>query len=226
MRKRKVTKRVMFNGKRLSRTKKRNKGFDLDLLGKIERFHDYVHWKYSKAFYVRLDVTYPLGTVDSDSYEDDNVIFRNFIDVFRRQYTRNKTRTDYFWVRERSKTGCHHFHLMFILDGNIIQHGYPIFERARDLWAKALRIENAGGLIHLVRDKVDFKYGGSKVIRKSATEYHYDQIFERFSYLGKVHSKNTPKGINEYGHSRLRIPDGVETNVGTVDPVTGEIFWG
>ncbi len=224
MRKRKVTKRVMYNGGRLNRTKKKNKGFDEKLLEKIETFHYYVHRKYSKSFYVRLDITYPLGTAHSESYADDNVIFCAFLDVLRRQYTRNKTRTDYFWVRERSTTGAHHYHLMFILDGNKHQNGTPVLERATDLWARALHIEDARGLIHLTRGEFNFKYGGLRLLRGSATEYYYDLIFEQFSYFAKVHSKDTPPEINEYGHSRMRLPYGIETGCGRVDPVTGEIF--
>ncbi len=225
---REITKRVTYNEKPLSRTKKGNKGFYVDLLSKLERFHDYVHWKYAKAFYVKLDFTYPLGTADSDSYADDNVLFRTFIDVLRRKYKRLSIRTDYFWVRERSTTGCHHYHLVFVFDGNRVQNGHGVFERAKALWAKALWINDATGLIELDEDEVDFKYGGLKILRGSASEYYYNLIFQRISYFAKVYSKDTPKGINEYGHSRIHIPDGpfagVKTPHGSIDTVTGEIF--
>lgn len=228
MSKREITKRVTFNKKPLSRTRKRNQGFYVDLLVKIERFHDYVHWKYSKSFYIRLDLTYPLGTAESESYSDDNVLFRNFINVLMRPYTRLKIRTDYFWVRERSTSGCHHYHIVLVFDGNRVQNGYGVFERAKMLWARALWIQDASGLVDLFNDQVNYKYGGMKVVRGSATEYYYDTIFEQLSYLAKVYSKDTPKGINEYGHSRIHIPDGrfagIQTPDGSVDTVTGELF--
>lgn len=201
-RKREITKRIRHNDLPLSRTRKRNKGFDVRLLNRMEIWLDYVTKRYSKSYFVRIDLTYPDQSKVDRVYADDNVLMREFMDTFKRWYTRRKIRTDYYWVRERSTTGNQHYHVMFVLDGNIVRSRWPVLERAQILWAKKLKLESGKGYVECSRLEVN-KIERRFLEMENSNPYRYETLFSVLSYMGKVYQKDTPKGLNEFGHSRI-----------------------
>lgn len=202
VRKRDITKRTTYNDLPLCRTKKRNKGFDTSLLDKLKEWLDFIINKYSKSYYVRLDFTFPdRSIVDIPEYVA-NVVFRDFLDIFRRWYEREGIRTDYFWVRELSSTGNPHYHLIFVIDGNIFQSSWPIWERAKDVWARKLGLDDGAGYVHLCNLEVN-KIIRVHEVKENSNRYFYETLYKALSYMAKVYSKDTPKGINECGHSRI-----------------------
>ncbi len=215
-RNREIIKRVTYNDLPLSRTTKKSKGFDKRLLDKMERWLSYVVRRYNRAYFVRFDLNFPDREITGKTYPDDNVLFTDFLEVFRRIYIRQKIRTDYFWVRERSKSGVQHYHLFFVFDGNRTQSSHDPEQRVKDIWAMKLEIES-NAPVH--RHNPEVKKIWRKYVSENHSEnWHYQKVYEDLSYLAKVYSKDTPHGINEYGQSRF------DRKYISVDPVTGEIF--
>lgn len=204
-RERVITMKATHNGLPLYRTKKKNKGFDTRILDKLRAWLDFVIDKYSKSYYVRLDFTFPDKEEIDIGDSEANILFLDFLDVFRRGYTLKRIRTDYFWVREQSSTGNPHYHLVFVIDGNIFQSSEKVFERAKKVWARKLGLVSGAGYVNRSNLKV------RKIIRQytwqeSSNPYFYETLHQALSYLAKVYSKDTPKGLNEYGNSRITKP--------------------
>lgn len=202
---RKIFKGESYNGKDLSYSAKRNQGFYVEMLDSIECYLDYVNSTYKKVFFTMLVVRYPAGSIP-DYYRNNNERFSKFLEALLIYFKRHKYKPLYFWAREESQsTGQFHYHLALIFDGNQIQNGYGVLDKATQLWAHYLGIKNGKGLIHRANTFKHYQYGGVKVDHNDelASEVHC-MFFEWMSYLAKVYSKGgNPCHVNEYGCSRI-----------------------
>lgn len=118
---------------------------------------------------------------------------------------RRKYDPKYLWVRESSETGQPHYHIMILLNSDIIQNAYGLLGKATELWGRSLNIEDASGLVHLCLADENDRYGGVKIIRNDpGFQQVYDKCFERASYLAKCYSKgNSPGYVKEFACSRM-----------------------
>ncbi|MBU1387741.1 MAG: inovirus Gp2 family protein [Proteobacteria bacterium] len=201
-----------YNHFPLSYSNKNNNGFYINILDSLQRLFNTMFYRHSQVFVIRLDLTYPTGI----QYPHDNVLFSRFIEALTLycKRIRKSKRTGnlvgdydpmYLWTREDSGTGQHHFHILLLLNGNKIQNGRGISEKAKELWNGCLGV-HAEGLVHLCMPGGAYdQYGGVKLVRGSIDFPElFENVFKWTSYLAKVYSKgNGPKHVKEYGMSRL-----------------------
>ena len=200
---RKRTHDTNYNGYDLSATNKKNEGFYCDILQNLENLLNYVTRRHGRIFFIRFDVRYPADS--SDLYPSNNRLFSNFMGTLTRYYKRHGHDPKYLWVREFShKTGQIHYHVVLLLDSNLIQKGHGAFlAKANELWQRKLGIDYNDGLIQLC--KRHGEYGGVKITR-SSDDFHqvFAECFKRATYLAKCYSKGeSPAYVNEFRCSRI-----------------------
>jgi hypothetical protein len=204
-----ISKKKIHNGLPVMKSNKLNKGVSVPLVERLQLWLDFVVQKYSKSRFVRFDLHFP-SVSRGAAYPDDNIPLSNFLNVLRRGLQRNKAyqpiRTDYFWVREQDSSVHHHYHIVLVLDGNIVKEGWHLRERLEEVWEWQLNLSRGegAGLVHIPPMQVDL------IIRShyqsdSPNPHYYDTLHKTLTYLTKIHSKErTPKGYNEFGHSRIQ----------------------
>jgi hypothetical protein len=193
-----------YNGFNLSSSKKNNKGFYLEILETIQSLFEHMIKRHGKVFFSMFVLKFPAGS--ASIYPNDNSLLSRFIEALVRHYQRHKCDPSYLWVREVSSTGQVHYHLILFLNGDLIQNGYGILQRATDLWARCLGIEDGQGLVHLCTSEDDYaQYGGIKIIRNAPeVQQVLHKCYELASYLAKRFSKGgLPPFVNGFGSSRL-----------------------
>lgn len=197
-----------YNDYNLCYSRKHNQGHFLEVLQANEALFDYMVQQHSSVFMVMLVVKFPAGT--PLEYQDNNALLSRFFEALTLHYKRKKPKgydPKYVWARERSeKTGQTHYHVILLLDGNLIQNGYGILNKATELWGGCLGIENARGLVELCKPHdYDGRYGGVKIIRNDPKfQEVLGRCFQWASYLAKCFSKGQARAyVNEFGCSRL-----------------------
>lgn len=206
---------TMYNGIRLSRSKKNYQGFYVEILQMIELLLKDMIRRHSEVFFVRFDLRYPAGS--SSIYPNNNDLVKKFVEAFIRKCKRKKCDPKYLWVRELSKkSGQFHYHFILLLNADHIQNAYElIFDYATKLWQRCLGIEDGKGLVQLAESTennyyYDDRYGGVKIRRYDKKNYQrvYEKCFEIASYLAKRFSKgSSPCYVNEIGHSKMLYID-------------------
>ncbi len=159
---------------------------------------------HSKVFYIRFDVHFPQY---SQPYPTDNSIFYGFLDSLINTLYRQGLDPHYLWVREQEGSDIHHYHVSLLVDGQKTQSAYGHKQAAEELWAMALDINDARGLIHLCEwDHDTGSQNGGIMIRRDSPHYEasINVCLYRGAYLAKLDSKgNTPRGVREFGSSRV-----------------------
>lgn len=200
---RRITQDKTYNGHPLSNSEKLNQGSYTEILQATQSLFDHMIQRHRRVFFTRFELKYP--AYSSGQYPDNNALLSRFIEALMLHCKRRNYDPKYLWVRESSESGQFHYHIMILLNSDIIQNAYGLLNKATELWGRCLNIENASGLVHLSLTDEN-RYGGFKIIR-NAPDYPqvYDQCFERASYLAKCYSKGgLPANVNGFGGSQLR----------------------
>ncbi|MBV5340718.1 MAG: inovirus-type Gp2 protein [Deltaproteobacteria bacterium] len=193
-----------YNGFELSSSEKNNEGFYREILQAIDSLFNDMLMRHGKVFFSMFVLKYPAGS--ASLYPNDNSLLSRFIEALSLFYKRRKVDLRYLWVREFSSTGQVHYHLILLLNGDLIQNGYGILQRATELWEGCLGIEDGQGLVHLCTMDADYaRYGGIKIIRNDPeVQQVQSKCYELASYLAKCYSKGgLPPYLNGFGSSRL-----------------------
>jgi hypothetical protein len=203
---RNITRENTYNNYILNNTEKNHQGYYREILQAIESLlYNMVH-KHNKVFLIRFDIRYPEGC-SPDLYTDNSLLSR-FIEALIIHCKRKKYDPQYLWVRERATTGNVHYHFMLLLNGNLIQNGYGILQKATALWQRCMNVADGRGLVHLCEpDGNNFRsdrLGGVMIRRNSqCLDETINACFQWASYLAKCYSKEgLPPYVNGYGCSR------------------------
>lgn len=140
---------------------------------------------HSKAFALRFDFH-----VNSNKWHEG--VFRKLMKQSTQKIKRiyNLKRIAYVWAREMSNSGNPHFHLMIAVDGNKVNTSKRIEDTLRKEWTS---LEQGG--IHR----------SSCHMLKHTVGEAFENAFEHFSYLAKIHTKDLqPKNARNYGASMLK----------------------
>jgi len=201
---------TMYNGIRLSQSKKNYQGFYVEILQVIELLLQNMIRRHSEVFFIRFDLRYPAGS--SLIYPNNNDLVKKFSEALVLHCKRKKYDPKYLWVRELSeKSGQFHYHFILLLNADHIQNAYElILDYATKLWQRCLGIEDGKGLVQLTESTennyyYDDSYGGVKIRRYDKSfQRVYAKCFEIASYLAKRFSKgSSPCYVNEIGHSKM-----------------------
>lgn len=195
-----------YNGYSLSDTSKNDEGFYVEILIALEALLNEMTSRHDKVFFIMLTLKYPSLSDDITGYPNNNSLLSDFLDKTRRFCKAKNYDPLYLWVRELSSTGQFHYHLVLLLNGNLIQNAYNIKEKATKYWQNCLHLEDGKGLVHLHTSGFHIdKYGGIKILR-AAEDFQeiFEECIKRGSYLAKCYSKgNSPPYVNEFGCSRI-----------------------
>lgn len=148
--------------------------------------------KHNKILFNRMDLTFN----DTSIYPCDNNLMSRFMEALTLHCKRLGLDPLYLWVREQATSINHHYHVILLLNGNLIQNPHEIFNKATYLWGNCLKTD-AAGLVH---------YGTHIMIRRNDNDFdfNYNEALKLAEYLAKSYSKGSaPKGVREMGMSRL-----------------------
>jgi hypothetical protein len=159
-----------------------------------------------KTFFLRFDLRFPTNPY----YPPDNSFFQTFIDSFAKHLRREGYAPGYFWVREggsKSPGDHHHYHLVLLLDGRKTQSIFGHLAIAERMWALALGIPEAAGLVnYCLKDRDGNPQQNGIMIRRDDPNWRdaYATCFHWASYLGKCTGKGeAPKSVREFGCSQI-----------------------
>jgi len=181
-----------------------------DILAHIREMIDAMISKHNKVFVVRLDVRFP------SIYEiplDKNPIteFYRRLMVF---YKYHKIDAIYFSAREQNASHHPHYHCFILLDGNKVENGWGVQQKAAEIW-QALVGEGNASCVHLCET---FEGRSGIMLRRPAQQYASDPLSEQsiqfdatkqvilnwLAYLAKTYTKgNSPPNAKEFHGSRL-----------------------
>jgi hypothetical protein len=141
---------------------------------------------HSRLLSLRLDVKVY-------DYSEDNKL----LSVFIRRLKRNLksyfgfTRVGYLWVRELSKTGKQHYHLILLLDGSKVQHPKNVINIAEEIAYKCnMPVPYTPKNCYL------------KISRSNSDSF--GAVMWRGSYMAKTRSKECNKKIRSFGSSNIK----------------------
>ncbi|TWI61442.1 uncharacterized protein DUF3296 [Desulfobotulus alkaliphilus] len=181
-----------------------------DLLEKTLHLMTHMTNKHNKVLFVRLDLHFPYASPDLDT--TDNYALSAFLKLLKEYYTYHKIELHYIWVREQAALTQHpHYHCVFLLNGNRIQHAYSLLERATTIWHRV--VGGSAGLVHyctsgtngiMIRRPSSLATGDTLAGQQAEYEQTFNHCFEWASYLAKVNQKQyTPGGVRRFGVSRF-----------------------
>ncbi|MFT4953598.1 MAG: hypothetical protein ACI9A0_003317 [Pseudoalteromonas tetraodonis] len=140
---------------------------------------------HSKVLAIRFDLHTDNEALKNVAIED---LLRWLKQDLKRAYRMNNI--GHVWVREFGKKKKLHWHLVLLLDGNILQNSWMVIEKIKGYWEQVK------------------SFGEVKVLRNCFTqmirgdEGSFDEAFYRSSYLAKERSKFVG-GDRSFGSSRL-----------------------
>lgn len=147
-------------------------------------------------FWAALELHSKVLAVRIDLHTDEPGMKNNAIEDLLRWLKQDLKRTyrmkniGHVWVREFGKKKKRHWHLVLLLDGNILQNSWALTEKIKTYWEQTKRF----GDVKIPRKP--FK----QIIR--GDESSFNEAFYRSSYLAKERSKFVG-GDRSFGSSRL-----------------------
>ena len=180
-------------------------GYITVLLNAIsDRIHDGLRVT-SQILTVSLIIRYP----QSIHATPDNRCFGYFIDEYRKCLNANrKCLLHYAWCVEQHLSENPHYHLILILDGNIMRYfATPPFE-ANAIWSRALRCfygydGSANGLIHVNEGGFDQIVMNHGYLIHRGNDDLIRHVLEVFSYVAKIRTKLDRFRVRSFGYSKL-----------------------
>ena len=164
----------------------------------------------SQILTVSLIVRYP----QSIQATPDNRCFGYFIDEYRRSLNANrKCLLHYAWCVEQHCAENPHYHLILILDGNIMRYfATPPFE-ANAIWGRALRCfygyeGSANGLIHVNEGGFDQIVMNHGYLIHRGNDDLIRHVLEVYSYVAKIRTKLDQYRVRSFGYSKMTAGGG------------------
>lgn len=188
----------IYNGYKLSEAKN-SEGHYQEIVQSIESLLTHMIQKHKNVFVINFVVKYPAGF----DCPDDNSLFLKFLEALSLHCRRRNYDPKYIWVRESSKTGRPHWHVLYTFDHNRIWRAHGVIYKALELWARCLNLLDAKGLIYLCTSgENEDRYGGLKISQNDPDAFSFCMYWA--SYLAKAFSKfYVHSYVNQYGMSRL-----------------------
>jgi len=141
---------------------------------------------HSKVLAVRIDLQ---AFEQSETNTPIEELIRWFKqDLKRRYYMKN---IGHFWVRENSRKKGIHWHIVLLLDGNIMQSSWAVTDKIKNYWEETKR---AGRVFIPKNCFTQIKRGDKEAFNKA---------FYRASYLAKERSKGASNKVRCFGASKL-----------------------
>lgn len=176
---------VNFTGHPLKIQNKPEWGSYVPILKKIHEQLTALLSYHNKVFALRFDFH-----VNPNNWNEG--VFRKLMNQSTQKIKRvyKLKRIAYVWAREMSNSGFPHFHLMIAVDGNKINKSQKIEDILKKEW-----IALGQGGVHR----------SSTHMLKYTVGPDFEDAFEHFSYLAKIHTKDLqPKNARNYGASVLK----------------------
>ena len=198
-----------------------NAGYRADILDAISQRIEDGLTHHSQILTVPLVIRYPAsvwaeisthweGTREPGRHYRSNPCFNYFLEVYRKAMNAHGRRLlHYVWVMERKFSANPHYHLILILNGNLMRYfAIPPFE-ATEIWRRSLAcfhgyIGTAVGLIHVSSgsyNDMTMKHG--YLIHQGDTEM-LNHVLRHYSYFAKVNTKPEVPHVRCFGASKLR----------------------
>ena len=138
-----------------------------------------------KVFCIRIDFH-----INQENWEESNLST-----LLKRSSAKVKTkykakRVAYVWAREASRSGSHHYHAVFMLDGNKVNRATATYDILTKEWEKLGHPRPSMSRSHMIASVVD---------------NNFTDAFYHFSYLAKVYSKYLqPDRFRNFGASNIK----------------------
>lgn len=164
--------------------------YNPDILNRNRDLVDYAFSNTTQVLLIRFDVRYPI----SYNAPEDNSIFREFIEDYRRYLHRKGYSPLYLWCKEKNTAEHCHYHVYFLLDGSKLRY-MPHLNKAEEIWCRKLNIPFQLGLIHYCNRN------GTMLRRNDpeAIDYAIDNVLD---YLAKDYSKSPSPGVRNWNSSQ------------------------
>ncbi len=154
--------------------------------------------KLADQFWAALSLHSKVLSVRIDLHADDDNIQNNAIEGLLRWLKQDLKRSyrmndvGHFWAREYGKKKKLHWHLVLLLDGNILQNSWAVNDKIKSYWEQTRKI----GEVKIPRNCF------TQIKRGDADSF--EKAFYRATYLTKERSKFVGNS-RSYGASRLTL---------------------
>lgn len=165
--------------------------YNPDIQARINALLSIALQRHALILLIRFDVRYPIGYLAPQ----ENSLFIQFVETYRRYLDRHGYDPIYLWCREQSTSANPHYHVFCLLDGTSIRY-MPNLNQADEQWNRILGqpLENKG-LIHFCNPNGTMLSRTSQVSQDSAREY--------LQYLAKNYTKTPIPGVRSWNSSSL-----------------------
>lgn len=154
---------------------------------------------HNKVLVVRVDIHLP-------DNPEKNTAMSEIVEKFKRRLLRKEfslKRLGYIWVREASKNGCVHYHLVYMVDGNKQRTAFKL----NALLEEAIMFVDAKINIHFCTGNKEEGKVCCYSLLKRDNKQGLEDIFHWLSYLAKERSKGQrPLATNDYYSSQIALP--------------------
>ena len=198
-----------------------NAGYRADILEAISLRIDDALKHHSQILTVPLVIRYPESVQASISehwekqrspgkHYRSNPCFNYCLEVYRKAMNSQEKRLlHYVWVMERKFSANPHYHLILILNGNLMRYfAIPPFEAAQ-IWKRSLAcfhgyIGTGAGLIHVSTGSYnDMAMKHGYLIHRDDTDMLH-HVLQHYSYFAKVNTKLDSPHVRCFGASTLK----------------------
>lgn len=184
------------------------------MLYRIYRHMNLMVEKHNKVLFIRFDLRFPQAFRDDKSNDKVSRLFK----ILREHYAYRGIDLQFMWFREQSREKHQHYHCVVLLDGNKIQHYYPVLEYISSVWGGLLKF-NPNGLVDycefdragnpakngiMIRRPSSVATGETLFDQEQMFNMNFENCYKWASYLAKVNQKeNTPAGVRRFGLSQM-----------------------
>lgn len=196
MRKHKVIGEPLYNGLPVNASP--NKPCHGEILDGVKKTMDHMLDAHSKVFFARLDFKFPADYV----IPPGNQIFVDCQENLTQYLRRQGLDPHRVWVREETAKERPHFHTCQFLNGHKIQNVHGLRVEAEKLWAKALKIPSAAGLVDDCRKDRHGNPQPNGIMIHRGDKAAFESCYRWASYLAKTRSK-VPDHGKRFGVSQF-----------------------
>ncbi len=199
-----ITYNQYYNGNQILTNAQEGLGCYYEILNRLDMVFNDMTSQYSRVFFMRADLKFPIDF----HYINNNHYLERFLHNFSRHLKNKGINHKYLWVRELTKTGGIHYHLVFLMEGHKTISTFKHFQNMEHTWARVLGITSALGLVdHCTVRRDGTRQNNGLMITKDVygnLSQEYGVAFEWASYLAKVNTKSASEGVRSFGSSSLR----------------------
>jgi hypothetical protein len=187
-----------------------NREYRTDILTRINSMLDAMIDKHNKVFVVRIDIRFPLHYEISPDKNPITEFYRRMM-VY---YKYHKIDAVYFSARERHTSHHPHYHSFILFDGNKVENGWGVQQKAAEIWQSLVGEGGAPnvqlcltfeGLSGIMLRRPSTLYGDD-LSNPQSIQFHTTKqvILDWLSYLAKTFTKgDVPPHTKEFHGSNL-----------------------